>query len=84
MEAAVGAFNAVEGLSLTATQGWRFMICLKLARASQGAHRPDNYVDGAAYCALAGEAAAAAAEEKKLEETPREAWDVIRSIVGWP
>jgi len=34
------------------------MEILKMVRASQGEFRADNYEDGAAYAALAGEAAA--------------------------
>ena len=35
-----------------------FMAILKAARATAGGHNPDDYEDGAAYFALAGEAAA--------------------------
>jgi hypothetical protein len=56
MARTVRAFNAVTGLSLTETQGWVFMAVLKLAREASG-HDPDNFVDGAAYMALAGESA---------------------------
>jgi len=57
MSKVVTAFNALEGTALTEEQGWRFMVMLKLMRASQGAPHKDNYVDGANYFALAGEAA---------------------------
>lgn len=53
----VAAFNAIHGTSLTEVQGWQFMELLKMVRATQGAPRADNYVDGASYAALAGEAA---------------------------
>lgn len=53
----VAMFNALTGHELTAAQGWKFMACLKLARSEQGEHREDNYLDGAAYFALAGEEA---------------------------
>jgi hypothetical protein len=56
MARTVAAFNAVTGQRLTETEGWIFMAVLKLARESSG-HDPDNFVDGAAYMALAGEAA---------------------------
>ena len=61
MAAAVAAFNALEfplqegGLS--EVQGWRFMAVLKLARAAKGKLNVDDYEDGAAYMALAAEAA---------------------------
>lgn len=57
MAATVAAFKAVTGVEMTETQGWLFMALLKAVRAQQGAHRRDNYVDGAAYFALAGESA---------------------------
>ena len=53
----VTMFNALTGHELTPAQGWKFMACLKLARSEQGEHREDNYLDGAAYFALAGEEA---------------------------
>lgn len=58
MAATVGAFLAVSGVSLTEEQGWLFMALLKAVRSQQGNYRADSYEDGAAYFALAGEAAA--------------------------
>ena len=55
--ATVDAFQAVTGVSLTEEQGWLFMALLKAVRSQQGAYRADSYEDGAAYFALAGEAA---------------------------
>lgn len=57
MGATVRAFEAVSGVSMTEEQGWLFMALLKAVRSQQGALRMDSYVDGAAYFALAGEAA---------------------------
>jgi len=57
MERAVGTFNALCGKNLTEREGWIFQVCLKLARAENGAFLADDYVDGAAYIALAGETA---------------------------
>ena len=53
----VNAFNAIYGTNLTEEQGWMFMVFLKAARAKGGNIRIDDYVDGSAYFALAGEAA---------------------------
>lgn len=53
----VAAFNAIFGHELTEEQGWQFMALLKIVRGSQGEVRADDYVDEAAYAALAGEAA---------------------------
>lgn len=58
MARAVAAFNAITGQQLTETQGWLFMVQLKAARATAGAHNLDDYVDGAGYFGLAGESAA--------------------------
>lgn len=65
MAATVAAFNAIEGTNLTERQGWAFMQTLKLVRGAasdrNGHFNPDDALDGAAYAALGGEAAAAAA-----------------------
>jgi len=58
MGATVEAFKAVTGHHLTEEQGWLFMTLLKAVRSQQGEYRADSYEDGAAYFALAGEAAA--------------------------
>ena len=57
MGATVEAFKAVTGHQMTEEQGWLFMAILKAVRSQQGAYRKDSYEDGAAYFALAGEAA---------------------------
>lgn len=57
MSATVTMFNALTESHLSEEQGWLFMVCLKLNRAQQGDLRLDSYEDGAAYFALAGEAA---------------------------
>ena len=58
-------FNAITGRhgvgGLNEHEAWFFMVALKLARAQQGAFQLDDYVDGAAYIALAGECAASLA-----------------------
>lgn len=55
MSATVNAFNAMYGAELTETQGWMFLAFLKASRAKGGTFREDDYTDGAAYFALAGE-----------------------------
>ena len=57
MRSAVEAFNALTGHELTEADGWLAMVCLKAARAEGGKFRLDDYIDGAAYFALYGEAA---------------------------
>jgi hypothetical protein len=57
MAGTVEAFKAITGHDLTEEQGWLFMALLKAVRSQQGAFRADSYEDGAAYFALAGEAA---------------------------
>jgi len=58
MSRTVAAFNALTGHTLTERDGWLFMVALKAARATAGAHNADDYTDGSAYFALAGECAA--------------------------
>lgn len=57
MARCIAAFNALHGTALTEVQGWHFMVILKLTRATAGRKHLDDYVDLAAYSALAGEAA---------------------------
>lgn len=67
MGATVDAFRAITGHKLTEEQGWLFMQLLKAVRSQQGAYRADSYEDGAAYVALAGEAAARERGSNKAE-----------------
>lgn len=56
----VAAFNAITGNTITERDGWIFMATLKSVRAcTTPTGRPDDYQDGAAYFALAGECAGA-------------------------
>ncbi len=57
MARTIRIFNATTDRQLTEHDGWIFMACLKLARAQIGKFEVDDYVDGAAYMALAGECA---------------------------
>lgn len=57
MAATVEAFSLITGVRMTEEQGWLFMAVLKAVRSQQGGYRADSYEDGAAYFALAGEAA---------------------------
>jgi len=53
----VECFNIATGHNLSERDGWLFMVFLKAVRAAttpQG--KLDDYVDGAAYFGLAGEA----------------------------
>lgn len=58
MKSTVEAFNTLTGHVLTEEQGWLFMTTLKMARSQGGCYKADDYIDMAAYAALAGEAAA--------------------------
>ncbi len=55
----VHTFTSLTGIEMTEEQGWMFMSILKMVRSQQGNFKLDNYEDGAAYFALAAEAAAA-------------------------
>ncbi len=57
MEQTVKLFEALTGNKLSELDGWRFLICLKLARSTTGKPKRDSYVDLAGYSALAGECA---------------------------
>tara|TARA_R110000796_G_scaffold17656_2_gene54211 strand:- start:25471 stop:25764 length:294 start_codon:yes stop_codon:yes gene_type:complete len=57
MGATVEMFRAATGHSVTETQGWLFMALLKVARSQGGTVKLDDFLDGAAYMALAGESA---------------------------
>lgn len=61
--AVVAAFNALTGHAITEQQGCLFMALLKIKRAQSGKPDIDNYVDGASYFALAGEAALATGKD---------------------
>ena len=71
MARSVAAFNAIEGTNLTERQGWAFMQILKMARAGatarNGKANVDDYVDGAAYAALACEAAVEATLNRQAD-----------------
>lgn len=57
MDKIVKAFNAITGKELTTREGWLFMALLKMVRSQLGNEfRPDDYIDGVNYFALAGEA----------------------------
>lgn len=71
MGATVAAFYAITGHALTDEQGWLFMALLKMVRSQQGEFRSDSYEDGAAYFALAGEAAHA-------DRKPTVQWQEVR------
>lgn len=74
--ATVAAFKAVTGISMTEEQGWLFLAMLKAVRSQQGEYRADSYEDGAAYFALAGEAASV----ERL--TPEQTSEALREIVA--
>lgn len=58
MGAIVKTFNAFSGHKLTETEGWAFMVILKMVRGQRGKFKEDDFVDMAAYSALMGESAA--------------------------
>lgn len=57
MAQTVELFKALTGIELSEQDGWRFMLCLKLARSTTGKPKRDTYVDLAGYAALLGECA---------------------------
>lgn len=63
MARTVELFNLFTGHNLTESEGWRFMLFLKLVRSTQGKFKLDNHEDAAAYEALAAEALAKEKEQ---------------------
>ncbi len=55
MEQTVKIFEAFTGIKMSELDGWRFILCLKLARSTTGKPKLDTYVDMAGYAALTGE-----------------------------
>ncbi len=56
MDVSVAIFNLLTDRDLSVRDGWEFMKIVKQVRSQQGEFHLDDYVDEAAYCALAGEA----------------------------
>jgi len=57
MERCVKSFNEMTGHELTETDGWKFMIFLKLARMEGGSFKFDDYEDAVSYSGLMAESA---------------------------
>lgn len=55
MAHATAIFNTITGNTLTESEGWTFMLAVKLARAQRGKPKRDTYVDLAGYAGLLGE-----------------------------
>lgn len=56
MEKIVDMFNVLHGTNLTESQGWSFMVLLKMVRANVGGNfRADDYIDQIAYTGLEAE-----------------------------
>lgn len=83
MGATVKAFNAITGLSMSEEQGWLFMAILKAVRSQHGSLHVDCYEDGAAYFALAGEAAISA-RSKTMDDDGWIEWrGGVCPVEGW-
>jgi hypothetical protein len=55
MARTVAMFNSLTGADMSEREGWVFQALLKLSRAQGGSFSVDDYIDGAAYIALAAE-----------------------------
>lgn len=51
----VDAFNAITGSEMTTSEGWLFMMLLKVVRDRQNGPHEDSLQDLVAYAALYGE-----------------------------
>lgn len=58
MVRATSIFNACTGQTLSESDGWLFMICLKISRQRAGRFKLDDYHDLIGYAALQTECAA--------------------------
>ena len=65
----VEIFTAISGIKLSESEGWLFMLALKLAGAQKGEPKADTYLEGAAYFALYGESKLAQQEQIPLLPT---------------
>lgn len=54
MDKTVAIFNLLKDNDLSVRDGWDFMKIVKMVRSQQGEFHIDDYVDEAAYTALAG------------------------------
>ena len=57
MTKTVAMFNELTSHKITETDGWQFMVLLKMVRHQQGEYNHDNLFDGVNYMALAVESA---------------------------
>ena len=67
MAKTVDMFNAFAGTDISETEGWVFMVMLKLSRATTR-YDYDNFVDAAAYIALAQESEVKAEKAEECTE----------------
>lgn len=66
MAKTVELFNKLEGVELTETQGWRFMVLLKLVRqVNSNGKCEDSFIDAIGYTALMVESALKTLNEPK-------------------
>jgi hypothetical protein len=84
MASVVAAFNALFGTNLTETMGWQFMEILKIKRGSVGPYKEDDFLDGAAYVALAAEARAKEWAEISKPVAPRQTPSGISGVTAGP
>lgn len=76
MRRTVATFNAMFGTHLTEAMGWQFMVLLKMSRAAGGRQRRDDFLDMAAYAALAGECALGGQLDPELARALRGGYDL--------
>jgi hypothetical protein len=77
MQRATAMFNTLVGgdARMTELEGWLFMCCLKMARATAGKLCVDDYVDLAGYAGLAAECAAYSVPLDEVPQTMPEVGD---------
>jgi hypothetical protein len=78
MERCVKSFNEMTSHNLTETEGWKFMMFLKMARMEGGAFKLDDYEDNVSYAALMAEAAVKEEECTNTFCLPEDFDDILR------
>lgn len=57
MKKCVEAFNMLTSSNMSETEGWLFMLLLKISRSRGGCYKEDDYLDLIGYAALTAECA---------------------------
>lgn len=82
MAKTVEIFKAWTGIELSELDGWRLLVCLKMARSTSGKPKLDTYIDMASYAALAGECALASRLDGGMKEAQQKEFNSKAGVPG--